>query len=55
MEQLVSTVITSCPLSSLAIVVVIDLSRPEHIFEELLHVIDHLKVQHYLKKMSLLI
>ncbi|XP_018017122.1 uncharacterized protein LOC108673763 [Hyalella azteca] len=56
MDQLLSTVISSCSLNSLAIVVVLDLSRPELAYDELVTIIAKLKseISDAVKKASVL-
>ncbi|KAF2358513.1 Dynein family light intermediate chain [Trinorchestia longiramus] len=44
-HQLLATVISSCSLTSLAIIVVLDLSRPQHLYEELITIITLLRAQ----------
>uniref|UniRef100_A0A6A7G9N5 Cytoplasmic dynein 2 light intermediate chain 1 n=1 Tax=Hirondellea gigas TaxID=1518452 RepID=A0A6A7G9N5_9CRUS len=45
LEQLLKTVMGSCPVTALTVIVVLDLSRPEHIMEELITILHHLRIE----------
>ena len=44
-QQLVTTVLQTCSLRALSIVLVLDLSRPEHIYEEMCSTLQQIKVK----------